>query len=83
MAKKTFIGKVVSNKMQKTAVVEVERRVKHPIYHKILKKTGRIKADTNSMDLAVGQYVKIEQTRPISRDKKFKIIEIMKGVTRD
>ena len=78
MAKKTFIGKVVSNKMAKTVVVEIERLVKHPIYSKIIKRSSKLKADTNSMDVPMGVFVKIEQTRPISRDKYFKVIEIIK-----
>jgi small subunit ribosomal protein S17 len=80
--KKTFVGKVVSNKMQNTVVVEVERRVSHPIYKKTLKRMTRLKADTNNLDAVIGQAVKIEQARPMSRDKHFKVIEILKGETR-
>jgi len=80
--KKTFVGKVVSNKMQNTVVVEVERRVSHPIYKKTLKRMTRLKADTNNLDAGIGQAVKIEQARPMSRDKHFKVIEILKGETR-
>ena len=78
MAKKIFTGKVVSDKMTKTVVVAIERLIRHPVYKKTLKRTGRIKADTNNMEVKVGQVVKIEQTRPISRDKSFKVIEILK-----
>ena len=78
MAKKTFIGKVVSDKMAKTVVVSIERLIRHPVYKKTLKRSGRIKADTNSMEVKTGQFVKIEQTRPMSRDKNFKVIEIVK-----
>ena len=63
--------------MQRTIVVQVERRVRHPIYKKILKRTTRIKADTNNLEIGVGQTVKIEQTRPLSHDKHFKVIEIL------
>jgi small subunit ribosomal protein S17 len=77
MAKKTFIGKVVSNKMAKTIVVEIERRVAHPVYKKVVKKTSRMKADTNNMEAAIGQVVKIEQSTPMSADKFFKVIEII------
>lgn len=77
MAKKTFTGKVVSDKMTNTIVVEIERLVRHPIYKKTLKRTGKIKADTNGMKPTIGQFVKIEQTRPISRDKSFKVIQII------
>jgi small subunit ribosomal protein S17 len=78
MAKKTFIGTVVSNKMQKTVVVQIERRTKHPVYKKILKRKTRIKADTNNFEIGIGQNVKIEQAKPLSRDKSFKVIEVVK-----
>ena len=78
MGKKTFVGKVVSRKMQKTLVVQVERRTQHPVYKKILKRTTKIKADTNNFEVSIGQNVKIEQTRPLSRNKHFKVIEVMK-----
>ena len=81
MAKKIFIGKVVSDKMTNTIVVEIERMVKHPVYKKMIKRTGRIKADTNNMTPKMGQYVKIEQARPMSRNKNFKLIEIIKEKT--
>ncbi|HVT01583.1 MAG TPA: 30S ribosomal protein S17 [Patescibacteria group bacterium] len=78
MAKKTFIGKVVSNKMTKTVVVEIERTVKHPIYKKLIRKTGRVKADTNNIEVSMNEMVKIEQARPMSKGKNFKVIEIIK-----
>ena len=78
MAKKTFIGKVVSDKMQKTVVVEIERLVRHPVYKKTLKRTGRIKADMGDLTPKVGQIVKIEQSKPNSRHKHFRVIEIVK-----
>jgi small subunit ribosomal protein S17 len=78
MAKKTFIGKVVSNKMAKTVVVEIERQVAHPVYKKVVKRTNRIKADTNNIDAGIGQFVKIEQSRPLSAGKNFKVIEVIK-----
>lgn len=78
MAKKTFIGKVVSNKMTKTVVVEIERLISHPVYKKIIKRTGRIKADTAGLEVPMGATVKIEQTKPISHGKQFKVIEVFK-----
>lgn len=78
MSKKTLIGKVVSDKMQKTIVVEVERKVAHPVYKKIITKTKKFKADTNGMEAKMGETVKIEQATPMSRDKKFKLIEVIK-----
>ena len=78
MAKKTNIGKIVSNKMQKTVVVQIERRIQHLVYKKILKRTTKIKADTNNFEVAIGQNARIEQTRPLSRDKHFKVVEVLK-----
>lgn len=77
MAKKTFVGKIISAKMQKTVVVAINRRVQHPIYKKILTKTTKLKADTNNLALKEGDLVKIEETRPLSRDKYFKVVEII------
>lgn len=77
--KKILTGVVVSDKMTKTVVVVIERRLSHPIYKKIIKKTKKIKADTAGFEVVVGQTVKIESTRPISRDKNFKVIEVLKG----
>lgn len=84
MAKKTLIGKVVSDKMQKTIVVEIERKFAHPLYKKILKRSGRLKADVGSFEPKIGQLVRIEQSKPVSRDKHFKVVEILKeGGTSD
>ncbi len=76
--KKTFVGTVVSDKMQKTVVVSIQRRVAHPRYGKLIKITKRFKADTNGMEVKVGQTIKMEETRPISKGKFFKVIEIIK-----
>lgn len=78
---KTFTGKVVSLKMQGTAVVEVEREVTHSLYRKILKRSKRYKVDTNSQDVNVGDNVKIVETRPISKNKFFKIERKQKNGT--
>lgn len=78
MAKKTLLGKVVSDKMQKTVVVEVERLIQHPVYKKIVKKNNKIKADVNGLAPKVGQFVKIEQAKPISSSKNFVVIKIVK-----
>ena len=77
--KRTLTGVVVSDKMEKTAVVVIERRLPHPLYKKIIKRTKKIKADTSGFEVKVGQPVKIESTRPISHDKNFKVVEILKG----
>lgn len=75
MAKQVLTGKVISNKMQKTVVVEVERKISHPVYKKYIKVTKKFKADASNMQLEEGDMVRIESTRPISKDKHFKVIE--------
>lgn len=74
---KILKGVVVSLKMQKTAVVQVSRVTAHPIYKKLIKRDRRIKADTSNFKLAVGDSVKIRETKPISKQKAFKIMEVM------
>lgn len=78
MAKKTLTGKVISNKMQKTVVVQVERKVAHPLYKKIITKRMNVKADTADQQYAIGEVVQILETRPLSRDKHFKVIGVLK-----
>ena len=67
-------GTVVSTKMQNTVVVAIERKVAHKLYGKLLRVTKRLKADTNGMDLHEGDFVKIAGTRPLSKDKNYKVI---------
>lgn len=74
---KNFVGKVISNKMQKTAVVEVERWVKHPIYQKRYRRHKKYHVGDN-LGVKVGDLVKIVQVRPISKTKKWKILEVIK-----
>ena len=76
--KKTIVGKIVSLKMNNTVIVEVTRRVAHPLYKKLLKKSKRYKADTNGLTLSLGDSVKIVSVRPISKEKNFKISEVIK-----
>ncbi len=76
--KKTFIGKIISLKMNKTAVVEVGRRQAHPLYKKLLRRSSKIKADTADLTLVVGQKVKISQTKPISKEKFFIVTKVIK-----
>lgn len=73
--KKTFIGKVVSAKMQKTVVVRIERKFRHPLYKKVITRHRKFKAHNENLELAVGDAVKIEETRPISKDKHFKVVK--------
>lgn len=75
---RTFEGKVVSLKMNKTAVVEVTRKTPHPLYKKLLKRSRNFKADTGDLNLTIGQKVVIAETRPISKEKFFKVTEVKK-----
>lgn len=77
--KKTLIGKVVSTKMTKTVVVLVERKFRHAVYHKVIVRHKKFKAHNEKLDLIVGDVVKIEETRPISKDKHFIVIEKLKN----
>jgi small subunit ribosomal protein S17 len=72
---KIFTGKVVSTKMQKTIVVEVERRFQHPLYRKIITRSKKLKAHYEGTDVKEGDVVTITETRPISKDKFFTFVE--------
>lgn len=74
---KIFNGKVIS-KIPKTAVVEVGRKTVHPMYKKVLKRSKKYKVDTGDLTVSVGDRVSIIETRPISKDKHFKIREVLK-----
>lgn len=74
---KILTGKVISVKMQNTVVVEVSRRVPHPLYKKLLKKSKHLNVDTAGQTVAVGNEVKIVETRPISKTKYFAIKEVL------
>ncbi len=73
---RTATGRVVSDKMDKTVTVLVERRVKHPVYGKILTKSSKIKAHDESNDAKTGDLVTIAECRPVSKDKAWKLINI-------
>ena len=75
--RKTRTGKVVSNKMQKTIVVAVEDHVKHPLYNKIVKKTYKLKAHDENNECNIGDTVKVMETRPLSKDKRWRLVEIV------
>ena len=74
---KTRTGKVVSDKMDKTIVVAVEDHVKHPLYNKIVKRTYKLKAHDENNECKVGDTVKVMETRPLSKDKRWRLVEIM------
>jgi len=75
--RKTRTGKVVSNKMQKTIVVAVEDHVKHPIYKKIIKRTYKLKAHDEENQCGIGDTVRVMETRPLSKDKRWRLVEII------
>ena len=75
--RKTRTGKVVSNKMDKTIVVAVEDHVKHPLYNKIVKKTYKLKAHDENNECKKGDTVRVMETRPLSKDKRWRLVEIM------
>ena len=75
--RKTRIGRVVSNKMDKTIVVAIVDSVKHPLYGKIVKKTYKLKAHDEQNVCAVGDRVKVMETRPLSKDKRWRLVRII------
>lgn len=75
--RKVRVGKVVSNKMDKTIVVAIESLVRHPLYGKIIKQTKKFKAHDEENACQIGDVVKVMETRPLSKDKRWRVIEIM------
>ena len=75
--RKTRTGKVVSNKMDKTIVVAVVDNVKHPLYGKIVKRTYKLKAHDENNECGIGDTVRVMETRPLSKDKRWRLVEIM------
>ena len=75
--RKTLIGIVESNKMDKTIVVKVETAVRHPIYKKIVKRTYKLKAHDEENVCQIGDKVKVMETRPLSKDKRWRLVEVM------
>ena len=75
--RKTRVGVVVSDKMDKTIVVSVRDNVRHPLYNKIVKKTYKLKAHDELNDTKIGDTVRVMETRPLSKDKRWRLVEIM------
>ena len=75
--RKTRTGKVVSDKMDKTIVVAVEDHVKRPLYNKIVKRTYKLKAHDEENQCGIGDTVKVMETRPLSKDKRWRLVEII------
>jgi small subunit ribosomal protein S17 len=78
--RKTVVGRVVSNKMDKTVSVSVERRYRHPLYGKILKRTSKFMAHDEKNECKIGDTVRIMETRPLSRLKRWRLVEIVERV---
>ena len=76
-SRKTRVGVVVSDKMDKTVVVSIERRVQHPVYGKMVRRTKRLKAHDEQNAAKTGDTVRIMETRPLSKDKRWRLVEIM------
>jgi len=75
--RKTRVGVVVSDKMDKTRVVTVERLVRHPLYHRIVRETIRLKAHDETNDTKNGDRVRVMETRPLSKEKRWRIVEVL------
>ncbi|NIS38244.1 30S ribosomal protein S17 [Candidatus Saccharibacteria bacterium] len=75
--RKTRTGTVVSDKMEKTAVVAVEQLIKHPLYKKYVKRTSKFKAHDDQNECRIGDKVKIMETRPLSKTKRWRVVEVL------
>ena len=75
--RKTRVGKVTSKKMDKTIVVAIEDHVKHPLYKKIVKRTYKLKAHDEENTCNIGDTVKVMETRPLSKDKRWRLVEVV------
>ena len=75
--RKTRVGVVVSNKMEKTVVVAIKERVKHPLYGKIVNRTKTFKAHDEQNECGIGDTVRVVETRPLSKDKRWRVVEIV------
>ncbi len=76
-SRKVRVGKVVSDKMDKTVVVAIEDHVRHPLYGKIVKRTYKLKAHDEENQCGIGDTVKVMETRPLSKDKRWRVVEIV------
>ena len=75
--RKTRVGKVVSDKMDKTIVVAIVDNVKHPLYNKIVKRTYKLKAHDEKNECNIGDRVRVMETRPLSKDKRWRLVEVI------
>ena len=75
--RKTNVGRVVSNKMDKTIVVAIEDSVKHPLYKKIIKRTVKLKAHDENNECTIGDRMRVMETRPLSKEKRWRLVEVI------
>ena len=75
--RKTRIGVVVSDKMDKTCVIQIKTRVRHPLYGKIINRTSKLKVHDENNECGVGDTIRVMETRPLSRDKRWRLVEII------
>ena len=75
--RKTRVGKVVSDKMDKTIVVAIEDNVQHPLYKKIIKRTYKLKAHDEKNECGIGDKVEVMETRPLSKDKRWRLVRVL------
>ena len=75
--RKTNVGRVASNKMDKTIVVAIEDSVKHPLYKKIIKRTVKLKAHDENNECSIGDRVRVMETRPLSKEKRWRLVEVI------
>ena len=75
--RKTEVGRVVSNKMDKTVIVAIEDSVKHPLYKKVIKRTVKLKAHDENNECSIGDRVRVMETRPLSKEKRWRLVEII------
>jgi len=78
--RKQIIGKVVSNKMDKTIVVQLENLVMHPLYKKSVRRSKKIKGHDEKNECSIGDLVRVEETRPLSKDKRYRLVEVIEKV---
>ncbi|MBI3333188.1 MAG: 30S ribosomal protein S17 [Candidatus Omnitrophica bacterium] len=83
MKRKELVGTVVSDRMTKTVVVQVTRLVRHPLYKRVIRKAKRFKAHDPGLKPQVGDEVRMEETRPLSREKRWRVVEILRHGLRD
>jgi len=79
-SRKQIVGKVISNKMNKTVVVEIERMMMHPKYHKYVRRTKKVKSHDEKNECSIGDIVLIEETRPLSKEKRYRLVKIVEKV---